>query len=236
MIEVKGLYKSYGPKLAVAGLDLVVKKGEIFGFIGPNGAGKTTTIKMMVGILKPDKGSIRINQIDVLKNPIEAKMQIGFVPDTPDIYERLTGIQYINFIADAYKTPMDERKRNIEKLAEVFELKNHLGDYISNYSHGMRQKVVLIGALVHNPKVWILDEPLVGLDPRAAFELKNMMRQHADKGNTVFFSTHILDVAEKLCDRVGIIKDGKLIACGTLDELRSGRDETLENIFMELTE
>ncbi|MEZ0537916.1 ABC transporter ATP-binding protein [Caldicellulosiruptoraceae bacterium PP1] len=236
MIILKNLHKSYGNKVAVNNLNLTINDGEIFGFIGPNGAGKTTTIKMMVGILRQDKGEVLINNIDMLKNPIQAKKLIGYVPDTPDIYEKLTGIQYINFIADAYKTPHDVRKKNIERFAEIFELKDSLGDYISNYSHGMKQKVVLISTLVHEPKVWILDEPLVGLDPKAAFELKNMMREHANKGNIVFFSTHILDVAERLCDRVGIIKNGKVIACGTLDELRSGKDETLENIFMELTE
>ncbi|MHB1457956.1 MAG: ABC transporter ATP-binding protein [Armatimonadota bacterium] len=236
MIQISDAVKKYGDKLAVDNLNIEVKDGEIFGFIGPNGAGKTTTIKLIAGMLKPDHGTILVNGIDVQKDPIEAKMNMAYVPDNPDLYERLTGIQFINFIADAYKVPLEERKKRTSELATAFEMQDSLGDLIESYSHGMRQKTVLISALVHAPKVWVLDEPLVGLDPIAAFTLKNMMRDHADKGNTVFFSTHILEVAEKLCDRVGIIVKGKLLTCGTLDQLRTEQGETLESIFMELVE
>lgn len=236
MIELSDVSKYYGTKLAVDNLSLEVKKGEIFGFIGPNGAGKTTTIKMMVGILRPDGGRIFVDNIDVVKNPIYAKRILGYVPDTPILYECLTGLQFINFIADAYNVSSDERMRNINYYSELFEIKEALRELISSYSHGMKQKLVILSALVHNPSVLVLDEPLVGLDPKAAFNLKNIMKEHVKKGNTVFFSTHILEVAEKLCDRVGIIKNGKLIACGTLNELKEGKDETLENIFMELVE
>lgn len=236
MIELQNVIKSYGDKKAVDGLNIKVKDGEIFGFIGPNGAGKTTTIKMIVGMLNPDEGAVAVNGIDVRADPIGAKKIMAYVPDNPDVYEKLTGMQFINFIADAYRVPLEERKQRTADLARVFEMDKDLGEQIESYSHGMRQKIVLISALVHSPKVWVLDEPLVGLDPMAAFTLKNMMRAHADKGNTVFFSTHILEVAEKLCDRVGIIVKGRLVACGTLEELRTQRDETLESIFMELVE
>jgi len=236
MIQIRDAVKRYGDKLAVDNLNIEVKDGEIFGFIGPNGAGKTTTIKLITGLLKPDQGTILVNGIDVQKDPIQAKMNMAYVPDNPDLYERLTGIQFINFIADAYKVPLDERKQRTSELATAFEMQDSLGDLIESYSHGMRQKTVLISALVHAPKVWVLDEPLVGLDPKAALALKNMMQDHTDKGNTVFFSTHILEVAEKLCDRVGIIVKGKLLICGTLDQLRTEQGETLENIFMELVE
>ena len=236
MIQIRDAVKRYGDKLAVDNLNIEVKDGEIFGFIGPNGAGKTTTIKLITGLLRPDQGTILVNGIDVQKDPIQAKMNMAYVPDNPDLYERLTGIQFINFIADAYKVPLDERKQRTSELATAFEMEDSLGDLIESYSHGMRQKTVLISALVHAPKVWVLDEPLVGLDPKAALTLKNMMRDHTDKGNTVFFSTHILEVAEKLCDRVRIIVKGKLQTCGTLDQLRTEQGETLENIFMELVE
>ena len=236
MIELSDVSKYYGTKLAVDNLSLEVRKGEIFGFIGPNGAGKTTTIKMMVGILRPDGGRIFVDNIDAVEHPIYAKRILGYVPDTPILYESLTGLQFINFIADAYNVSSDERMRNINYYSELFEIKEALRELISSYSHGMKQKLVILSALVHNPSVLVLDEPLVGLDPKAAFNLKNIMKEHVKKGNTVFFSTHILEVAEKLCDRVGIIKNGKLIACGTLDELKEGKDETLENIFMELVE
>jgi len=236
LIELSDVSKYYGTKLAVDNLSLEVRKGEIFGFIGPNGAGKTTTIKMMVGILRPDGGRIFVDNIDAVEHPIYAKRILGYVPDTPILYESLTGLQFINFIADAYNVSSDERMRNINYYSELFEIKEALRELISSYSHGMKQKLVILSALVHNPSVLVLDEPLVGLDPKAAFNLKNIMKEHVKKGNTVFFSTHILEVAEKLCDRVGIIKNGKLIACGTLDELKEGKDETLENIFMELVE
>jgi ABC-2 type transport system ATP-binding protein len=236
VIEIDGVRKSYGDKVALKCLELTVGNGEIFGFIGPNGAGKTTTIKLIVGLLRPDQGRVRVNGIDVAQDPIPAKMEMAYVPDTPDLYEKLTGMQFINFIADAYRVTVEERRRRTAELADAFEMAGVLGDTIESYSHGMRQKVVLMSALVHAPRVWVLDEPLVGLDPTAAFALKGMMRRHADAGNTVFFSTHILEVAEKLCDRVGIIMHGEMVACGTLDELRTQRGETLESIFMELVE
>lgn len=236
MIEIVGITKSYGDKRAVDNLTLDVRDGEIFGFIGPNGAGKTTTIKTIVGMLRPDSGAVRVNGVDVQANPIEAKLGIAYVPDTPDVYERLTGIQFVNFIADAYRVPQDVRVPRIAQLAEMLEMTDALGDVIESYSHGMRQKIVLIAALVHDPKAWVLDEPLVGLDPKASFALKGLMRQHADSGNTVFFSTHILEVAERLCDRVGVIVQGRLVACGTLDELRTAADSTLESIFLDLVD
>lgn len=239
MIDLKNVSKSYnkGEVRAVDSLDLSVKRGEIFGFIGPNGAGKTTTIKMIVGLLNPDEGSISINGIDNRKNPIEAKRNIGYVPDNPNLYERLTGVEYLNFMGDVYQVPAEERKSRISHYLEMFELKDAASDLIKSYSHGMKQKIALTGALIHNPSIWILDEPMVGLDPKSAHLLKEQMREHCDKGNTVFFSTHILEVAEKLCDRIGIIHKGKLVAIGTLDELRQGDNrDSLENIFLELTE
>jgi ABC-2 type transport system ATP-binding protein len=239
MIDIRNITKSYnnGAVKAVDDLDLKVKKGEIFGFIGPNGAGKTTTIKMIVGLLNPDRGNILINGIDIMKESLEAKRMIGYVPDNPVLYDRLTGTEYLNFMADIYRVPIDVRRERIEHYLNMFELEDAAADLIKSYSHGMKQKIALTGALIHNPEVWILDEPMVGLDPKSSHMLKNQMREHCDKGNTVFFSTHVLDVAERLCDRVGIIHKGKLIAIGTMDELRQGDiKESLENIFLELTE
>lgn len=222
MIIINNVSKTYarGRVKAVNSINLEVKKGEIFGFLGPNGAGKTTTIKMITGILKPDEGEIFVNGINVVSEPIKAKKQIGFVPDNPEIFNRLTGIEYLNFIADIYEVDGKQRYEKINELAEIFEIKDALNSSIGSYSHGMKQKLIIIGALIHNPPVWILDEPLVGLDPKAAFLLKEMMRKHADNGNTVFFSTHIMEVAERLCDRIGIIKKGEIIFTGTIDELR----------------
>ncbi|QCX34167.1 ABC transporter ATP-binding protein [Caloramator sp. E03] len=239
MITIQNLSKSYGKNKvkALDGINLEVKKGEIFGFLGPNGAGKTTTIKLITGILKMDEGNIFVNGMSIKDNPIEVKKQIGFVPDNPEIFNRLTGIEYLNFIADVYEMGKEERKTNILKLAKEFEIEGVLEESIGSYSHGMKQKLVLIGALMHNPPLWILDEPMVGLDPKAAFTLKNMMREHADKGNTVFFSTHVLDVAEKICDRIGIIKGGKIIIVGTVEELKNKKhEESLEKLFLELIE
>lgn len=240
MIIINNVSKTYarGRVKAVNSINLEVKKGEIFGFLGPNGAGKTTTIKMITGILKPDEGQILVNGINVLSEPIKAKKQIGFVPDNPEIFNRLTGIEYLNFIADIYEVDGKQRYEKINELAEIFEIKDALNSSIGSYSHGMKQKLIIIGALVHNPPVWILDEPLVGLDPKAAFLLKEMMRKHADNGNTVFFSTHIMEVAERLCDRIGIIKKGEIIFTGTIDELRQIREEndSLENLFLELVD
>lgn len=239
MIEIKNLSKSYnkGALKAVDDLNLYVKPGEIFGFLGPNGAGKTTTIKMMVGLLTPDSGTITLAGFDNAKNPLEAKKNIGYVPDNPDVYERLTGLEYLNFMADIYRVSADDRQERMGRLLDMFNLTDAMGDLIKSYSHGMKQKIVLTGALLHNPALWILDEPMVGLDPKSAHLLKEFMREHCDRGNTVFFSTHVLEVAERLCDRIAIINKGKLIAIGSMDELRHGDQAgSLENIFLELTE
>ncbi|MCQ0957025.1 ABC transporter ATP-binding protein, partial [Bacillus cereus] len=221
MIEITNVSKSYnGSTYAVKDLSLSVPSGEIFGFLGPNGAGKSTTIKMITGIHGVDKGTITINGIDIMKNPMEAKRTFGYVPDSPDMFLRLKGIEYLNFMADMYEVPKEVRQERIESLAKKFDLYNALSDQIQSYSHGMRQKIVIIGVLVHEPDVWILDEPLTGLDPKSAYILKEMMREHADKGKIVFFSTHVLEVAEKLCDRVAIINMGNLQFKGNLDEMR----------------
>lgn len=221
MIEITNVSKSYnGSTYAVKDLSLSVPSGEIFGFLGPNGAGKSTTIKMITGIHGVDKGTITINGIDIMKNPMEAKRTFGYVPDSPDMFLRLKGIEYLNFMADMYEVPKEVRQERIESLAKKFDLYNALSDQIQSYSHGMRQKIVIIGVLVHEPDVWILDEPLTGLDPKSAYILKEMMREHADKGKIVFFSTHVLEVAEKLCDRVAIINKGNLQFKGNLDEMK----------------
>nr|WP_245247375.1 MULTISPECIES: ABC transporter ATP-binding protein [unclassified Paenibacillus] len=230
--------KSYNDKVkAVDNLVLTVQGGEIFGFLGPNGAGKTTTIKMMTGIIQPTKGFIRINGTDISKAPLEAKKQFGYVPDSPDLFLRLKGLEYLNFMADMYDVPKDLRKERIEALARRFDLSHALSDPIQSYSHGMRQKIVIMGVLVHDPSVWILDEPLTGLDPKSSYILKEMMREHADSGKTVFFSTHVLEVAEKLCDRVAIINKGVVLFCGTFKEMqeRFQSDMSLESLFLELT-
>jgi ABC-2 type transport system ATP-binding protein len=239
MIEIRNVSKSYnkGAIKAVDNLTLQVKPGEIFGFLGPNGAGKTTTIKMMVGLLNPDEGTIIMKGADIQKKPLEAKRNIGYVPDNPDVYERLTGTEYLNFMADVYQVPSATRRERIQFFLESFELTDAVSDLIKSFSHGMKQKIVLTGALLHNPALWVLDEPMVGLDPKSAHLLKDLMRKHCDQGNTVFFSTHILEVAEKLCDRIGIIHNGRLIASGTMNELRQGdQSGSLEKIFLELTE
>lgn len=239
MLNIKDVSKSYnkGAVRAVDSLNLHVRNGEIFGFLGPNGAGKTTTIKMIVGLLNQDSGSITIRGFDNQKQSLEAKKRIGYVPDNPDIYDKLTGLEYLNFMADVYEVPLKERKDRIAYFLDMFDLKEAAKDIIKSYSHGMKQKIVLTGALIHDPELWILDEPLVGLDPKSAHILKELMREHCDKGNSVFFSTHVLEVAERLCDRIGIINRGKLIAIGTVDELKKGENaDTLENIFLELTE
>lgn len=238
MIEFVDVCKNFGPlKTAADHVTLTVNDGEIFGFLGPNGAGKTTSIKMMTGTLKPDGGKIRINGIDVAERPIEAKKQFGYVPDSPDQLLRLKGIEYLNFMADMYDVPSDLRSERVPILADEFEMSNALGDTIKSYSHGMRQKIVIIGALLHDPPVWILDEPLTGLDPKSAYTLKQRMRQHADAHKTVFFSTHVLEVAENLCDRVAIIDHGKILFAGSLQELKEQHqgDESLEKIFLEMT-
>jgi ABC-2 type transport system ATP-binding protein len=239
LIKIEKVSKAYnrGSVKAVDNLSLHVKPGEIFGFLGPNGAGKTTTIKMMVGLLNPDEGNIAINGYDIQRCAIDAKRSLGYVPDNPDVYDRLTGQEYLNFIADVYRVPLAERKKRSEYYLDMFGLSEASQDLIKGYSHGMKQKIVLTGALIHNPPLWVLDEPMVGLDPKSAHLLKEEMRKHCDLGNTVFFSTHVLDVAEKICDRIGIINKGRLIAIGTMDELRKEEGAgSLENIFLELTE
>ncbi len=239
MIELIGITKSYakGNVKAVDDVTLTVKPGEIFGFLGPNGAGKTTTIKIIVGLLQPDFGSVRVAGSDMLKDTITVKRSIGFVPDQPQVYDRLTGSEYLNFLADVYEVPEKVRKERLEHLLQLFGIQDAVRDLVQSYSHGMKQKLVLTGALLHNPPVWIMDEPMVGLDPRSSFLLKDLMAEHCRQGYTVFFSTHILEVAERLCDRLAIINKGKIIACGTLDEINEHHEkETLENIFLELTE
>ncbi|CDB32252.1 aBC-type multidrug transport system ATPase component [Clostridium sp. CAG:575] len=237
MIELKNISREYKKgKKVIDNLNMIVNDGEIFGFLGPNGAGKTTTIKMMAGILDIDNGDIIIDGKSIKTNPIEAKMSMGLVPDSPDAFLKLKGIEYLNFMADVYEVSSDDRKNRINELSEKFEISNVLNNKIESYSHGMRQKIVIIGALLHNPKNWILDEPMTGLDPKSSFELKRLMREHVNKGNMVFFSTHILDVAERLCDKIGIIDKGKLVFVGTYEEMKKELKEnkSLEELFMEI--
>lgn len=237
MIQIENITKTYNNAVrAVDNLNLTVENGEIVGFIGPNGAGKTTTLKMLTGILKPDSGSIHINEFDIQKEPLKAKQVIGYIADSPDMFLRLKGLEFMNLIADIYKVPTEVRKERIATFANRFDLEKVLDKPMQSYSHGMRQKMMVAAALVHDPAVWILDEPLTGLDPKSAYELKNMMREHADAGNSVLFSTHVLEVAEKLCDKVIIINHGKSLFYGTLDELRAlYPDMDLEKIFLEMT-
>lgn len=233
MLEIKDLTKTYyGGKIAVSGLSLDVQSGDIYGFIGHNGAGKTTTIKCIVGIQKFDAGDILIDGISIKEEPIRCKSMMAYIPDNPDVYEYLTGIQYLNFMADIFGLSAAEREERIRKEANDFEITEALGDLISSYSHGMKQKLVIIGALIHQPKLLILDEPFVGLDPKATLTLKNKMHRMCDAGAAIFFSTHVLDVAEKLCNKVAIIKKGELIVSGRIDELTKG--ESLESVFMEV--
>lgn len=240
MLIIQNVSKSYqkGKVKAVDGLSINVQPGEIFGFLGPNGSGKTTTIKMIVGLLRQDSGTITVQGKDTLRDSMGVKQIIGYVPDNPDLYDKLTGLEYLNFIADVYRVDSVTRRQRILRLLEMFELQNAVGDLIGSFSHGMKQKLALTAALVHDPLLLILDEPMVGLDPRSAHLFKELMNDHCKNGNTVFFSTHILDVAERLCHRVGIIKQGHLIASGTMEELRKDAAETrtLESIFLELTE
>ena len=239
MIEIKNVSKSYiKDKKQIDNLTLRINDGEIFGFLGPNGAGKTTTIKMITGILNIDEGDILIDGKSIIENPIEAKKNFGFVPDNPDMFLKLKGIEYLNFIADIYKINSKDRKEKIETLSKRFEIYDNLNDKIQNYSHGMRQKIIIIGVLLHNPKNWILDEPLTGLDPKSSHDLKELMKEHSKNGNVVFFSTHVLEVAEKLCDRIGIISKGKLIFVGTYEQIKNKFKEnsSLEDIFLEITD
>ena len=239
MIEIKNVSKSYVKgKKSVDDLNLEIKNGEIFGFLGPNGAGKTTTIRMITGILNMDEGDILIDGKSIKKEPLAAKKNFGFVPDSPDMFLKLKGIEYLNFLADIYEVGLEDRKQKIEELTKLFEINDVLNDKIQSYSHGMRQKIVIIGSLLHEPKNWIIDEPMTGLDPKATYELKQIMKKNTKQNKCVFFSTHILDVAEKLCDKIGIINKGKLLFVGTLEEMRNELKEnkSLEELFMEITE
>ena len=233
MLSIRNLTKTYkGGKSAVKDLSLSVKPGDIYGFIGHNGAGKTSTIKCVVGIQDFEEGEITIDGVSIKENPIYCKENMAYIPDNPDLYEYLTGIQYLNFVADIFRLSKKDREERIKKEAEAFEITAALGDLISSYSHGMKQKLAIIGALIHRPKLLILDEPFVGLDPKATLVLKNRMHAMCEEGTAIFFSTHVLDVAEKLCNKVAIIKGGELIAAGDTKELVQG--ESLESVFMEV--
>lgn len=235
MLEIKDFsFKYQNGKMAVENLNLHVKSGDLYAFIGHNGAGKTTTIKSIVGILKYEKGSIFVDGKSVLDSPMETKSKISYLPDNPDLYDSLTGIQYLNFLADIYKISKNDRKELIVQYAKEFDMLDNLNNYISSYSHGMKQKLALIGAFIHKPKLLILDEPFVGLDPKASFIVKKMMREFCEQGGAIFFSTHILEVAQKLCNKMAIIKSGKLIKEGLMEEIT--KDSSLEEVFLELTE
>ena len=232
MLEIRNYSKSYGEgKKAADNVSLQVNSGDIFGFIGHNGAGKSTTIRAVVGVLDFTEGEILIDGHSVKNEPMECKRITAYIPDNPDLYENLTGIQYLNFVADVFDISVEEREERIKKYAEAFEITSALGDTISSYSHGMKQKVAIISALIHNPKLLVLDEPFVGLDPKATFTLKEIMHEMCENGTAVFFSTHVLDVAEKLCNKVAIIKQGRIIASGTMEELTEGH--SLEETFLE---
>jgi ABC-2 type transport system ATP-binding protein len=237
MINIKKLYKTYsGGVKAVADLNLEVKNGEIFGFLGPNGAGKSTTIKCIVGLLKPSSGKIIINGFDNQIEPVKAKETIGYVADEPLVMDKLKGIEYLNFISNVFEIPPELRLKRLDYLLKIFKLTDSINDPVMTYSHGMKQKLSLIAALIHNPDLWILDEPIVGLDPESAYNLKEMMKSHTKNGKTVFFSTHVMEIAEKICDRVGIISKGKLIYVGTIKALKETKNnESLEKIFLEVT-
>ena len=232
MIEIKNVTKKYGNKIALDDVSFTVNDGDIFAFIGHNGAGKTTLIKSIVGIHDFDDGDILIDGISIKDNPIQCKKIMAFVPDNPETYEHMRAIDFINFICDMYDIDTKTREENIKKYSKIFDMEDKLGDTIDSYSHGMKQKIVLISALAHNPKIFIMDEPFVGLDPKAVFDIKEILNEMVKEGKIVFYSTHILDVAEKLCSRVAIIKNGKLIKSGSMKEIKG--DKSLENVFMEL--
>lgn len=235
MIEIKNVSKTYnGEKKAIKNISFDIKDGEIFAFIGHNGAGKTTLIKSMIGILDFDEGDILIDNKSIKTNTIECKKIMSYVPDNPDMYENMKAIDFINFVCDMYETPYEIRKNNIDKYAKMFELTDKLNNDISSFSHGMKQKVALIAALAHDPKILIMDEPFVGLDPKAVYDVKEIMKEMTKSGKTIFFSTHILDVAEKLCDRVAIIKNGKIVKIGKMKDIKG--DSSLEKVFLELGE
>ena len=232
MLKIEHLTKAYGEKKAVDDLNLHIAPGEIYGFIGHNGAGKTTTLKSVVGILQFDAGEITIDGISIKENPLECKRRFAYIPDNPDLYDYMTGIKYLNFIADIFSVGANERQARIHKYADAFELTADLAQPIAAYSHGMKQKLAIIAAWLHEPKLILMDEPFVGLDPKASHLLKEMMREVCDEGGAIFFSTHVLEVAEKLCDKVAIIKSGRLIRSGTMEEVKG--DESLEDVFLEL--
>ena len=234
MLKIEHLTKKYGDFKAVDDLSLHIAPGEIYGFIGHNGAGKTTTLKSVVGILQFDNGEIYIDGTSITADPIKCKKEIAYIPDNPDIYEFMTGIKYLNFVADIFGVSAADRQEKIRKYAEIFELSSDLAQPISTYSHGMKQKLAIISAWIHSPKLIIMDEPVVGLDPKAAHLLKGMMREICDNGGAIFFSTHVLEVAEKLCDKIAIIKEGKLVRSGTMEEVKG--DDSLEAVFLELEE
>lgn len=237
MIRLTNVSKSYAKSAvkAVDDISLDINDGEIFGFLGPNGAGKSTTIKMLTGILRPDSGTIEVCGIDIARDSIAAKNIIGFVPDNHELYDTLKGTEYLSFVGEMYGVSNKLLVERTEKYADMFKMTNELGNYIGSYSHGMKQKLMIIAALVHEPKVWILDEPLTGLDPQSAYQLKTAMRAHADEGNTVFFSSHVIDVVEKVCDRIAIIDKGRIVAVDTLDNIRRNPDTSLEEIFLSAT-
>lgn len=237
MIEIKNVSQSYiDGKKVIDNMNLNIENGIVFGFIGPNGAGKTTTIEMITGILNIDEGDIFIDGKSIKNNPLEAKKRFGFVPDVPDAFEKLTGIEYLNFIGDIYNVPSEERMKVVKKLSNEFEIVENLNNRIQSYSHGMKQKLLIIGVLLHNPQNWILDEPMTGLDPKASYILKKLMKEHSQKGNTVFFSTHVLEVAEKICDKIAVIDKGKIIFTGTCDELKEKvkTSTSLEESFLKI--
>lgn len=237
MIELKDVSKSYdGIRNAVDQLTLDIRDGEIFGFLGPNGAGKTTTLKLITGLLSLDQGSITVNGFDIEKSPLEAKQLFAFVPDNPDTFQRLKGIEYLRFIGDIYGISKEAREERVADLTRRFDIHDVMNQMIRTYSHGMKQKLILAGALLHDPEVWILDEPMTGLDPASSFQLKQLMREHADAGKTVLFSTHVLEVAEKVCDRLSVIDNGRLLFVGTMAELkeRYSEDTSLESLFLRL--
>ena len=239
MIEFKAATKIYGKsdRPALDQLTLTVPDGMVFGFLGPNGAGKTTAIRLLTGVLRPTSGTVLVNGVDVIQDPVAVKKMIGFVPDSQEMYEKLTGMEYLHFMADIFEVSTEERKQRIDHYLELFELKDAAGDRIQGYSRGMKQKISVIGALIHRPPVFVLDEPMVGLDPKASFLLKEEMRAQAKDGVTVFFSTHVLEVAEKLCDQVGIIHHGQLLTQGTPEALRNQTgDASLEQVFLDLTQ
>lgn len=235
MLEIKNYTKKYdNGKVAVSNLSLLIESKDLFAFIGHNGAGKSTTIKSIVGILPFDEGDILINGISIKDDPIACKKQIAYIPDNPDLYESLTGIDYLNFISDVFDISVEERRVIIDKYATLFGIKDNLNQYIGSYSHGMKQKLAIISALVHKPKIMILDEPFVGLDPLASHAVKEVMKEFCDNGGAIFFSTHVLEVAEKLCNKIAIIKDGKLVITGVMEEIT--KDASLEDVFLELSE